>query len=71
MAIKHKLMQVGKITGDGGVMERRFYIDGKFYDHLAVTPEELAGRIRAKIEQVEQGFDCLLGEHEIVYLKME
>ncbi len=72
MTISEKIVQVRKTAGDRRrAMERRFYVNGKFYNHLVSSPEELAGKIHATIERVEPGFDCLLGEHEIVYLKVE
>ncbi|MGE5654763.1 MAG: hypothetical protein ACM3ZQ_10975 [Bacillota bacterium] len=52
-------------------MDRRVYVNGKFFDRSSLTPEEMATSMHAKVERVEKGFDGLLGDHEIVYLKME
>ncbi len=52
-------------------MDRRVYINGKFYDRSSLTPEEMASSMHATVERVEKGHDGLLGDHEIVYLKME
>ncbi len=52
-------------------MDRRVYINGKFYDRSSLTPEEMAASMHAKVERVEKAHDGLLGDHEIVYLKME